>query len=36
MATGGIPQINNYSDSDFVVRSNDGTWRPVVDGKQHA
>jgi hypothetical protein len=36
MAAGWITQINNFSDFDFVVRTNDPTWRPIIGGKQYA
>jgi hypothetical protein len=36
MAAGWITQINNFSDSDFTVSTDDGTWRPIINGKQYA
>jgi hypothetical protein len=36
MAAGWITQINNFSDSPFVVRTNDQTWRPVINNQQFA
>jgi hypothetical protein len=36
MAAGWITQINNFSDSRFVLKTNDGTWRPVINNQQFA
>src|SRR5688572_21604661 len=36
MAAGWITQINNFSDSAFTIRTDDQTWRPVINSVQFA
>jgi hypothetical protein len=36
MAAGWITRINNFSDYDFTVSTDDGTWRPIIGGRQYA
>ncbi len=35
MAAGWIIQVVNFSDHTFTLQTNDGTWRPVINGRQY-
>jgi hypothetical protein len=36
MAAVWITEIHNYSQYDFVIRNNDRTWRPIINGYRYA